>query len=102
MKVYIAGKIRGLNNHKEIFKKAEDKFLKEGDIVLNPSNLPEGMEQADYMDMCLSMVRSCDILCLLPNWEDSEGAKIEASYAKCIGKEVKYLDDKYSIVGAMK
>ena len=48
-KVYIAGKINGLDNYREIFKAAETKLQEKGHITLNPAELPEGLDTNDYM-----------------------------------------------------
>jgi len=88
MKIYIAGKVRGLNNYKEVFKKAENKLQAKGHITLNPAELPEGMNGEDYMRICIPMLDVSDAIYLLNNWQDSEGAKVEKSYAECQGKMI--------------
>ena len=47
MKIYLAGKISGDDGYQEKFARAAQKFA--GHEVLNPAELPEGMEKADYM-----------------------------------------------------
>lgn len=86
MKVYIAGKVRGLKDYKKYFKEAQDKLEAEGHVVLNPAELPEGLDGKDYMPICLSMLEVADAIYMLPNWIDSEGSAIEFAYAKCQGK----------------
>lgn len=88
MKIYIAGKITGVPDYKEHFARAREKLEQQGYTVLDPSHLPGGLTPADYMRICLAMVESADIICLLPGWQDSPGADIERSYAKYIGKGV--------------
>lgn len=61
-----------------------------GRVVLNPATLPEGLTQAEYMDICLAMIRSADTVYLLCGWERSEGALAEYHYAKKIGKTFEY------------
>lgn len=90
LKIYIAGKINGLENYKEIFKKAEDKLIKNGDRCMNPSVLGEGFPYEAYMPICLAMLECCDIIYMLDNWEDSKGAKVELAYAKLQGKKIIY------------
>jgi hypothetical protein len=87
-KIYIAGKINGLENYKEVFKKAEDKLLKEGNICMNPAVSGEGFPYKAYMPICLQMVEVCDAIYMLSNWKDSRGAKVEYEYAKLQGKEI--------------
>lgn len=90
MKIYIAGKVRGLKNYREIFEQAEKELQKQGNITLNPAELPEGMNAEDYMRICIPMLDCADAIYMLNNWKDSEGAKVELAYAKCQGKEIIY------------
>ena len=63
---------------------AEQKFA--GHEVLNPAELPEGMEKADYMRICLAMIDCADMVLFLPDSRFSAGAKIEKDYCDYIGK----------------
>lgn len=87
MKVYIAGKITGNENYKAEFAEAEKKLRALGHIPLNPAVLPEGLEKADYMRICLAMLDSADAMALMPNWAGSPGANIELSLAMYTGKK---------------
>lgn len=89
-KVYIAGKVRGLKNYREIFREAEKELQEKGYITLNPAELPEGMNPEDYMRICIPMLEVADAIYLLSNWVDSQGAKVEKAYAECQGKEIMY------------
>ena len=89
-KVYIAGPIRGVPDYKERFAKMRKRYEEHGLAVLDPSTLPEGMEQSDYMRICMAMIQSVDFIHMLPGWEDSEGATIEKAYADMIGLSVHY------------
>jgi len=77
MKIYIAGKITGLDNYKEEFEKAERMLKESGHSVMNPAVLPDGFEYEEYMQICFAMIDVCDTMYLLSNWEDSSGAKRE-------------------------
>ncbi|MBF4238225.1 DUF4406 domain-containing protein, partial [Vibrio anguillarum] len=48
-----------------------------GYVVLNPAVLPDGLTQAEYMDICCAMVRAADCVVMLDGWEDSDGAVAE-------------------------
>ena len=89
-KIYIAGKVRGLKNYREVFAKAEKELKAQGYITLNPAELPEGMNGEDYMRICIPMLEVADAIFLLSNWKDSEGAKVEKAYAELQGKEIIY------------
>lgn len=88
MIAYIAGKVTGDPNCKEKFKKAQKTLEKEGYVVLNPTVLPEGMEQGDYMRICFAMIECADVMVFLKNWRQSEGACLEYQYAKKIEKRM--------------
>jgi len=88
MKVYIAGKITGTTDYKERFDKAANALEREGLVVLNPTILPAGLAYTDYMHICFSMVTVCDVLYLLPGWEDSPGVRMELALARRLNKLV--------------
>lgn len=82
-KVYIAGPISGnMENYREDFAKAQRVLEAEGYIVLNPAVLPQGLRPEDYMRISLAMLDAADYICLLEDWENSDGAKLEYAYAK--------------------
>lgn len=87
MKVYIAGKITGDENYRTEFAEAEEKLRGMGHIPLNPAALPEGLEKADYMRICLAMLDSADAIAPLLSWTRSDGAAIEMSLARYTGKK---------------
>lgn len=87
MKVYIAGKITGDPGYRDKFAAAEIQLGWQGNIVLNPAELPEGMSPADYMRICFAMIDVADAVVFLPGAADSEGARLEKAYCKYIGKE---------------
>lgn len=90
MKIYIAGKITGLDNYKEIFAEVEAELLAEGHEVMNPAMLPVGFEWEEYMHICLSMIDVCDAVYFITNWEDSKGATDEHFYAATNHKHLFY------------
>ena len=81
MKVYIAGKITGLDNYREKFQEAQEHLQSLGYVVMNPTVLEDGFGYDDYMHVCFSMVDVCNTVCFLSNWKDSKGAKLEHEYA---------------------
>ena len=91
-KYYIAGPIRGIPDYKKRFEAVRRVLEAEGCAALDPSLLPEGMEQADYMRICIAMIQSADRMILLGGWENSEGAKIEKAYAEMVGIPVSPLE----------
>lgn len=101
MKVYIAGKITGNPNYHEEFAAAERKVRALGYIPLNPAVLPEGLEKADYMRICLAMLDSADAIAPLRSWTHSDGAAIEVRLAQYTGKRTIVLYRLPGSVGAV-
>lgn len=91
-KVYIAGKITGLSDFKEKFQEAEDYLKSKGNLVMNPSILPEGFPWDAYMPICYAMIDQCEAIYLLDNWKDSRGANLEKEYAEKKGITILYQD----------
>lgn len=94
MKIYIAGPMSGLPdfnrasfNHAHVFLGAK------GHVVLNPALLPDGLTQAEYMDICLSMLRCADAIYMLEGWEHSAGARAENALAEKLEIEIIFQED---------
>lgn len=92
LKTYIAGPMTGIDKlNRPAFQAAAEQLHRDlGRVVINPATLPDGLTQAEYMDICLAMIRSADTVYLLRGWEQSEGAMAEYHYAKKIGKQLEY------------
>lgn len=88
MKIYIAGKITGNPNYKAEFDYHAIAYEAEGHIVLNPAELPEGMNPEDYMRICIAMIDVADKVYFLPGWYGSVAARLEYDYCKYTGKPV--------------
>jgi len=103
LKTYIVGKITGLHNYKELFDKAENKLKDEGNLVMNPSVLPDGFEYDLYLPICYKMIDACDCVFMLSNWVDSKGAKLEFEYALNNGKIIIFqkLLDKITLISIL-
>ncbi len=88
MKVYIAGKITGNEDYRAQFKCREMILKLEGHTVLNPADLPAGLEHHEYMHICRSMIDVSEAVSFLDNWKDSPGAQMEHEYAIEQGKQL--------------
>ena len=89
-KVYIAGRISNYDNFYEHFLSAEVRLKNKGHTVLNPALLPPGMEQQEYMSICIPMLYVADEIYMLDGWEGSVGANIEHDIAKQSGMKIRY------------
>jgi nucleoside 2-deoxyribosyltransferase len=107
-KIYIAGKISNNPNYKEQFQEAEDLLIKLGYEVFNPAkielNCPsdcicdKNKEWGCYMLRCFPELHKCDGVCLLPNYRDSTGARIEFQFSLKTGKGINSYEFFKSIV----
>ena len=104
MKIYISGKITGDDNYYFKFLQAEcaivSREVEKGRErtyqtcrFLNPAHLPEGLSTADYMRINFAMIDVADVVYFLPDWTDSEGAKLERAYCEYIGKAIEDLKE---------
>ena len=93
MKIYIAGKITGDQGYQAKFQRAAVGLRMCGYIVLNPAELPEGMEAADYMRICMAMIDVADAVVFLPDAAESAGARLEMAYCEYIEKEYETWND---------
>jgi Asp-tRNA(Asn)/Glu-tRNA(Gln) amidotransferase A subunit family amidase len=85
MKIYISGKITGMESEaKIIFQQAEEVLTKLGFEVVNPMKLPHNHDKSyiSYMIECLQALKGCDYIFMLGNWHDSTGANIEFQVAR--------------------
>lgn len=95
MILYLAGKISGDPEYRAKFRRAAE-VMKERfviDAILNPAELPEGMQPADYMRICLAMIDVADAAAFLEDWQESEGAKVEYAYCRYAKKEIYYISE---------
>lgn len=85
MKIYIAGKISGLNRSNVIqkFEAAQKSLSKMGHQVFIPCVLPayEEVSHEDYLHICYAIIDVCDAVYMLSDWQQSEGARLEYEYA---------------------
>ena len=91
-KIYISGKITGLDNFRYLFLSAENSLSKKGFTVINPCDLPEYHDKTwkSYMKVDLEALKGCDYVFMLNNWKDSRGARVEHRLAKMWGKTIIY------------
>lgn len=87
MKIYIAGKITGMESEAlKMFSLAEAILKKnnpEAEIV-NPMRLSHDHDKTweSYMKECIKELVTCTHIFALPNWKESKGAKEEVRLAK--------------------
>lgn len=89
MKIYIAGPMTGLPHfNRPAFQQAAISLSFEKHIPLNPAILPDGLTEADYMAIGLTMLQRAEAIYLLTGWQFSAGARAEHALALKLGLEV--------------
>lgn len=90
-RIYIAGPMTGLpENNYPAFAEAATTFRSRGYHVENPAELlpskplPE-MTWLDWMRLTVPQMLTCDLVIMLPGWQDSKGATIETDLARGLG-----------------
>ncbi len=96
MKIYIAGKITGLDIDEAFanFRRAEVALITRGHIVVNPMRLPHNHDKTwqSYMKECLIAMIRCDAVFALDNAMQSKGATTEIVIARVLDLPV-YIED---------
>lgn len=88
MKVYLGGKVSGLEPHEfhAKFEKCREEIrghVPEDCEILIPVDLcNDDWDWDTCMNVCLQHLKECDLLVLMNDWVDSRGAKEEHAFAK--------------------
>ena len=97
MKIYISGKMRGLpeEESRRRFEAARQYLIELGHDVVNPWDSEKDKEEQcleweDYILYDLRIIKHCDALFMLDNWQDSDGAKCEHAFARGRGMKIIY------------
>lgn len=98
MTVYLSGPITGTKDYRQRFAHCAERVRKEltyGDKapqVINPvlleSLIPEKAQYEDIMTVCFELLKNCDVIIMMPGWEESRGCNQEYGYARAKGKEI--------------
>ena len=100
-KIYISGKISGIENEApELFAKAEKELQAKGFETVNPMTLNHEHDKSwhSYMKEDVKALCECDEIFMLSNWTDSKGAIIEHTIAMYLGLKVQH-DDSSCVCG---
>ena len=97
-KIFIAGQVSGLSEDEYTakFKKAEDYLLGLGYAVYNPADadvILDTLKELGYaacLAKCIAMLRFCDCIYMLKDWQESKDAIAEKAFADAVGIETIY------------
>jgi hypothetical protein len=95
-KVYISGPMTGYPEYnRPAFSAAADYLRDRGYEPVNPAEveLGPGATWEQYMREDLKLLMDCEAVVLLPGWEKSRGATLEASIAGRLGMTVRPLEE---------
>lgn len=93
LRVYIAGKITGLPEsiYKQKFNQVENQLNRDGHLALNPIKLVhQDLCYEEQMELCLSLVKLSNVIYMMDNWKESNGARKEYAYAVALDKKIVY------------
>ena len=94
-RIYIAGKITGDADYKVKLTAGVLHLLRLGweyENIVNPvKECKEGWPWWRCMMRCLRLVSGCGWVAMLPDWNESRGARIEHRVAQMLGKDIIYI-----------
>ncbi len=91
---FLSGKITNDPHYKNKFFTAAAELEAAGFTVLNPAALPADAFSWDaYLRITEAMLRECDCVFFLPDWQESRGARYEYGLAAACGKVGYFYDD---------
>lgn len=98
MRIYISGPVTNATPEQlENFEKCEAWLEKQYETVTNPLAIvkeyaeDKGIGDVPYhvaMRECIKVLPYQDVICLLPGWEESDGACLEYQVARAMGLQV--------------
>lgn len=93
MKIYISGKISGIESDAAIlFARAEDELTAKGMQPVSPMKLNHEHDKSwhSYMKEDVKALCECEAIYMLSNWTDSKGAMVEHTIASFLGMKIYY------------
>ena len=98
-RVYLSGPITNVKNYKGLFIFANYLVrMCDARQVFDPaSQIPDSLSYEEAMKRCVRALTDHDTIVMLPDWNVSQGSKIEHEVARACGMEVVYLAS-YAVV----
>jgi nucleoside 2-deoxyribosyltransferase len=101
MKVYLSGPMTGLpDSNFPAFRRYAARLRAEGFEVISPAELHVGdggpLTWEQYLRKDLRELLTCDAIALMPGWENSRGANLEAHVARALGMMTIRIEGRYT------
>ena len=97
---FISGAITGVDDYLEKFKRAEEQVVTLGMIPVNPAACTQPLMEANcqfeypqWLLITMTILKQCDCIFMLKDWEFSKGAKKEYAQAKKLGMKIYYQEN---------
>ena len=93
MTIFISGKIKKKKKYKSKFHLAKFAIreLYPEAAIISPTDIELfNMEYDECLDITKKIIEHCDLIIMLNDWTQSNGAKLEYDYAKYLGKKIKF------------
>lgn len=84
VRVYVSGPITDNPDYERKFAEVSEWLEGAGFTPVSPVTKAM-LSYKTYIDRGLEILQSCDAICMIPGWMDSEGAKLEHHYAGVVG-----------------
>lgn len=105
MKMYCAGPMSDCKEdfNRESFRQAADIVEEHGYEPVTPVDIDDevdhsGWEWSDYLRADIKVITDCDLIALLPGWEESRGAQLEYQTAMGLGLIAKEVDLEHGLL----
>ena len=91
-RIYVSGPITsiGISRAKEVFGRVKEDLERRGFEAVTP--FENGIDEAEpyetHMKADIELLKTCDSICMLPGWQQSDGAKREYVEAFNSGKTI--------------
>ena len=94
MRIYISGPITSDPEYRKKFREAEEKLRLQGHDAVNPARVADiirtDMTWDEWMSIDIGLLKVCEAIYMLPNWQDSRGANRELGFAMGAGMKIMY------------
>lgn len=93
-RIYVSGSMRGhADGQTPLFNETSKRLSDAGYLVFNPASNPDDLPLHEYLRIDLDAVIDSDAVCVIGNWDNSDGARLEVQLARALGKPVHRIEE---------